>query len=184
MSNSEMKSNLDKMINQRLNITMEERSQHTRVEQARRSITSIGNDISGFARFLKKRQCLEVLLFWKEVRAAARYTRCPPPAAAARRRLSPPRRRRRSAAAAARSTARSSHDRIAASTHSPRHTHPLPQVLRSPHDLIVEGLLPTRWYKDFQARGLTAERMWTQARATSHQSYPHHATTIPCIHLT
>ena len=69
MSNSEMKSNLDKMINQRLNITMEERSQHTRVEQARRSITSIGNDISGFARFLKKRQCLEVLLFWKEVRA-------------------------------------------------------------------------------------------------------------------
>ena len=35
-------------------------------------------------------------------------------------------------------------------------------MLRSPHDLIVEGLLPTRWYKDFQARGLTAERMWTQ----------------------
>ena len=95
MSNSEMKSNLDKMINQRLNITMEERSQHTRVEQARRSITSIGNDISGFARFLKKRQCLEVLLFWKEVRAPLPAARCPPPAAAARRRLPPPRRRRR-----------------------------------------------------------------------------------------
>ena len=86
MSNSEMKSNLDKMINQRLNITMEERTQHTRVEQARRSITSIGNDISGFARFLKKRQCLEVLLFWKEVRAPLPAARCPPPAAAARRR--------------------------------------------------------------------------------------------------
>jgi hypothetical protein len=95
MSNSEMKSNLDKMINQRLNITMEERSQHTRVEQARRSITSIGNDISGFARFLKKRQCLEVLLFWKEVRAPLPAARCPPPAAAARRRLPPPRHRRR-----------------------------------------------------------------------------------------
>ena len=103
MSNSEMKSSLDKMINQRLNITMEERSQHTRVEQARRSITSIGNDISGFARFLKKRQCLEVLLFWKEVRAplprplpAARHGCAPPAAAAAT----------AAAAAALRSTAR------------------------------------------------------------------------------
>ena len=69
------------------------------------------------------------------------------------------------AAAAARSTARSPHDRIA-SNRAP--ALPPPQVLRSPHDLIVEGLLPTRWYKDFQARGLTAERMWTQARGTSH----------------
>ena len=107
MSNSEMKSSLDKMINQRLNITMEERSQHTRVEQARRSITSIGNDISGFARFLKKRQCLEVLLFWKEVRAAG----CPPPAARRPPRLRAAGCRRRATAAAAaalRSTARPS----------------------------------------------------------------------------
>ena len=62
-----IKAELDNTINQRLAIGFTDREQGNHVENIRRSISVVSNDISSFARFLSRSHCLEILLFWKEV---------------------------------------------------------------------------------------------------------------------
>ena len=63
-----MQKELDLTINQRLNMTFTDRERGNHLDLVRRSISNITSDVSSFARFLSQSHCLEVLLFWKEVR--------------------------------------------------------------------------------------------------------------------